>query len=276
VPRQNRTILGTLDPPGVALPQAVALPPAAPVEAIAAVAPPPVAEPVFPQAIAVPAAPSVRQPGTSFLARCGSPGVLIFTFLLLPLPFLDIRCEPNMILGSQSGLQIIYGGATPAKSSDKADGFSEKGRDKTGDTIHAGVLFVFILLLFLAAAVIGLVLPLGRLRLLAVGSPLGLALILLYVQLGIGFPIDRQIQEELGKSDAKAKAGEPGGRLAGAGAVIGVRYTAWFWIWLVLLHLAPLVLAAEAAMPGLLRQANAQGPQPATAELRPPSGTLVP
>jgi hypothetical protein len=195
------------------------------------------------------------------LCRCCSPSLPVLSFFLLPMPFLAVRCEPpGVTLATQNGIQIITGNLS--RSDDLAQLQGQAPAQQTAED-RPGMCggFALVLLLVLATVTCGFALPAGELRLALAGGPLLVAAVALYAQMGLGFPVEQKIAASAARSMA------PGNRLplgpqqqpgaAMAGASIQVRYTAWFWLWLALLHLGLLGLVAETLVIRLVGGARA-------------------
>jgi hypothetical protein len=108
---------------------------------------------------------------------------------------------------------------------------------------------ILVTLGLVAVAALGLALPLGWPRVYVVGGLLAAGVLTLAIQVLVGFPLERKIAEA--KAGYFAKEGARGVQyedvtLVG-NAMIQVRYTAWFWLWVVVLLLTSGTVAAEAA-----------------------------
>lgn len=158
-----------------------------------------------------------------------SPSFLFFCLVLFPLPWVEIRCNGTKeVLVSQSGLQAIYGGRTLFKndglSGSEAKKIKQERLSKQKETESNiferimgawGPLMIVYSILLLYGAVFG---PLGpdktdadkTNRLKRVGAVALLAFLTLLIQVGIGFPVERQIHK-----------GDEG--------IVAVHHTAWFW-----------------------------------------------
>jgi hypothetical protein len=239
-----------------------------------------------------------RPPGPSgnWAWRWCSPSVLLLSLFMLPLPFLEVQCSPplpaqgmRVALVNQSGLQMMTGRYSIDSSIDQFNkqmaGFGvpvNPGQVPWAPggpqqlNVKPAPLMIVIPFLLLAGIAVGLALRPTALRVPLVAGTVVAALALLFVQMAVGFPLEREVREsmerEMRKAEQQLKAfgggpaggnpfGGPGGGnpfgpgmgvnpFGGAGVgmralteMVQTRYTPWFWIWLVLLvgSLGPLV-----------------------------------
>jgi hypothetical protein len=201
--------------------------------------------------------------------RFVSPTFLMFAMAMLPLPFVEIRCNATMqTVASQSPVQAIYGGFSTnallenmAKDKllettksvtdfDPAAGqFISKRIPKTPEEIEkwrkqqlrvrpSPFMAAFCLCLIMGFLV-GMATPWRFARAPTVACFSGSAVVLLFVQKTLGFPLDQAIAEQL-------MSPENHDMLMGLGALIyESRPTPWFWCCLVSCILAALSAVAE-------------------------------
>jgi hypothetical protein len=217
--------------------------------------------------------------------------VLLLGLLMLPLPFLEVQCSApgvRMALVDQSGLQIMTG----RYSLDSSITRFNNQMQAFGVPVNAGQvpwapggpqelkvksspLMIAVPFLLIAGIAVGLALRPTALRVPLVAGAIVAALVLVFVQMGVGFPLEREVKEsmerEMRRAENQLKAfGPPGGNPFGgpvggnpfgpkmginpfggpgaglnqlAGMMIETHYTPWFWLWLVLLvgSLGPLI-----------------------------------
>jgi hypothetical protein len=234
-----------------------------------------------------------ERPSGNWAWRWCSPSMLLLSLLLLPLPFLGVQCEgPGMTMNliNQSGLQVMVGGHSIDSSIERF----QKQMQGMGVPVNAGQgpfgggaaspdlkvkaawCVAIIPFLLLAGIAVGLAVRPTGLRVPLVASAVFGALVLLFIQMAVGFPLDKEVRDAIdremkrGQQQFNALGGAPGGNpfgapgaggapfppmrpnpFAGPGAqanamareMVRTRYTAWFWIWLVLIvgSLGPLV-----------------------------------
>jgi hypothetical protein len=238
-----------------------------------------------------------RPPGRSgnWAWRWCSPSVLVLGLLMLPLPFLEVQCSApgqvmNMALVNQSGVQMMTGRYSIDSSIDRFNkqmaGFGvpvNAGQVPWAPggpqqlNVKAAPLMIAVPFLLLAGIAVGLALRPTALRVPLVAGAIVAALVLVFVQMAVGFPLEREVRDsidrEMRRVEDQMKAlggGPPGGNPFGgpgggnpfgpkmginpfggpggglnqlAGAMVQTHYTPWFWLWLVLLvgSLGPLV-----------------------------------
>jgi HEAT repeat protein len=172
--------------------------------------------------------------------------LLVLALITLPLPWVELRCSAEPMAGktlaSQSGFQAIYGGITPHPVL-QAEVEAERIRRKQlgfwppplGNIefdfpySFAPLLLAFSILLIFAALGGFFMRPL-RLRTAVVGVPAGLAFLLLLVQVGVGFPLERQVKTVIAKAVAGHRLDMPPGLGFAVALAYDVRYTPWFWV----------------------------------------------
>lgn len=170
------------------------------------------------------------------------PATLVLALICFCLPWIEIRCNHpghGLILTTQSGLQMTYGGTTTTvngKPVPQAD--RNKHSQAAGDREKPVPL--------VALYGVGLVVALGA-SLIGVGKSWrwvfntlasGMAAAALVIQLALGFPLVEGISREEG----------------------GWTYTPWFWLALAISVAAPLVSVGEefGSMSGLSRRDSRQ------------------
>jgi hypothetical protein len=201
--------------------------------------------------------------------------MLALALLLLPLPFVEVACSSpppfggTVTLLDQSGIQVMTG--TYSERSDLEDQFRRMappgaipppapkplagGKVGKADlTVKPSVLMIVVPVLVLSAAIVGLALGRVAIRLPLVASLVAVAVMLVVVQMAVGFPIDTAVREKIRAEQAKAQklrqqnpfpgpggfpmpGGDPFAQMgeAMAAQMLGTRYTVWFWLWLVLM-----------------------------------------
>ncbi len=193
--------------------------------------------------------------------RAACPASFLLALVLLPLPFVELRCDGKPIV-RQSGLQMITGDlslteagegmrAQMAKAAGANPDAGKPGPATAGakdDRSTTAPLMLPFALCVLAGLVASLVCRRLPLRTAAVGSFATLAALLLAVQLLVGFPLDR-LARDVGTEAAKQtenKGDRPEALAASIVSALAVdtRYTTWFYI-AVLATLAPLPLLAR-------------------------------
>lgn len=179
-------------------------------------------------------------------------GTTLAALVLFFLPWIDIQCSGNS-MATQTGVQTIYGGGSPSEEMKAFE--EEKGGKKSGDankeesTGHS-VLVALALLAVVGAVVVSFkALRSGDERQSnLVGILCTAALVLISIQMMIGFPV----KKELGRSMAEASKNEsPGDPMGGLGEgmaeammmQIQVRHLPALYFSLVMLGLPTLVLA---------------------------------
>ncbi|MCI0459949.1 MAG: hypothetical protein L0Z62_23610 [Gemmataceae bacterium] len=212
-------------------------------------------------------------PSGSWAWRWCSPSMLVLALLMLPWPFLEVACT-NPVGGSltllhQSGIQVMTG--TYSENSDLEQlgkkmaapigvppppmpgPFGGGGPRKEQLDVKPAVLMIVIPILLLSAAAIGLALGRVAIRLPLVGSLVAVAVVLVIVQMAIGFPLDTAVRDKIRTEQARAQqmrqqipgpgpggvpfpAVDPFGQVdAMTAQMIRTHYTPIFWLWLVLI-----------------------------------------
>jgi hypothetical protein len=220
-----------------------------------------------------------ERPPNNWGWRWCSPSMLVLSLLLLPLPFLSVQCVGPGITSNlmhQSGLQVMVGGYSKESSVELWENLMKRAMPIPMNA--AGALGPFgqadmkvkpawcvtiIPFLLLAAVALGLVLRPTVLRVPAVGGVVLCALVLLFIQMAVGFPLDREVRDSMDRSLRQQqqmfnqKGGGPPGMGGGLNPfgmggmpkemteIIQTRYTGWFWIWFVLIIGALGPLAGE-------------------------------
>jgi len=179
-------------------------------------------------------------------------GTTLAALVLFCLPWIDIQCS-NKSLATQTGIQTIYGGGTPAP---ELETFAkEQGKDKTrgkpGDDSVGYSPLVALALLAVIGAVAASFMAIrsddGQ-RGNTAGILCAVALALLVVQMMVGFPAKKNIGKSMAESSERGNRGHPTGEpdfgLATAMMMdIQVRYLPALYIELIMLGLPALILA---------------------------------
>ncbi|CAN5456616.1 hypothetical protein BH23VER1_BH23VER1_00320 [soil metagenome] len=165
---------------------------------------------------------------------------LLAALIAFAFPWLELRCSNEPML-TQTGIQILYGGATPAGAlAEMVKENPEKADDPDRpDSAGASILVGIALLATLGALVFGF-LALRRNRsgdLLRSGALAAVALAALLAQLAAGFPLKDQIDQDTGSSTAN----NPFSRLASAALRVEVVHRPAFYIELAALGLPVLI-----------------------------------
>ncbi len=212
-------------------------------------------------------------PSGSWAWRWCSPSMLVLALLMLPLPFLEVACS-NPVGGSitllhQSGIQVMTG--TYSENSELEElgrkmaapvgvppppvpnPFGGGGPRKEQLDVKPAVLMIVVPILLLAAAAIGLGLGRVAIRLPLVGSLIAVSVVLVIVQMAIGFPLDTAVRDKIRTEQARAQQfrqqnpfGGPGGAPFPGGdpfrqldamtaQMIRTHYSPIFWVWLILM-----------------------------------------
>jgi hypothetical protein len=156
---------------------------------------------------------------------------LILALLCLCLPWLDIRCDdPNtgLIVTTQSGFQMLYGGSTttvngkPISAADRS-----KHSQRAGDQEQPVPLVIVYAVALVVALVSSLVVADKVLRWVFATTASGIAAGALVVQVALGFPLVEGMPRGQG----------------------GWTYTIWFWLALAFSLAAPLASVWERLRP---------------------------
>jgi hypothetical protein len=171
--------------------------------------------------------------------------------ILFFLPWIDIQCSGKS-LATQTGIQTIYGGGSPAQD---MEAFEKEGRDRrTGrsNDKSMGSPLVALALLAVIGAVVAAFLAIrsaGESRSNLTGILCAVALALLALQMMIGFPVKKNLNEQVaGQSKTEQRAEGPlGGFGEGMAQAImmqiQIRHLPALYIELILLGLPSLILA---------------------------------
>lgn len=170
----------------------------------------------------------------------GSTLIALFLFFL---PWIDFQCSGKSVI-TQSGVQTIYGGGSlssemKAMTDKKGDSSDFSGKSKDGkDEIGSAPLIVVSLLATLIAVVVAVIIfrnP-DRYPAYSVGALTGIALLFIFIQMAIGFPIKKDVYGSMG-GDKTESTEDPLGDAAGMMAMmnISVKYTNVFWLNLIAL-----------------------------------------
>jgi hypothetical protein len=186
---------------------------------------------------------------TSLRRRFASPSWLLLALLMFPLPWVQVQCLKKMSPGlpppgnranpleviygllprwdgvtllAQSGLQAVLGTCSANKEMDDP----AKMEREAGAAMRPSRLMAAWPVLVLGGILAGVLLPVGRCRLLAVAGCAGAALLLLAAQVLIGFPLEAAMRKLFADELAKQAAGEAA---ANEGAIY-LTYTYWFFL----------------------------------------------
>jgi hypothetical protein len=180
-------------------------------------------------------------------------GTTLAALVLFFLPWIDLRCSDKS-LATQTGIQTIYGGGTP--SADMAALENGQGAKSAGEKKDESMGYsplVAIALLAVIGAVVAAFVSLRSADDLAHGNLVGIlcavALGLLALQMMIGFPAKKKLEESMAQgtkqqapsNDPMAKVGE--GMAAAMMMNFQVRQLPALYIELIMLGLPTLVLA---------------------------------
>lgn len=175
-------------------------------------------------------------------------GSTLTALILFALPWVDIQCSKESMV-TQSGLQVIYGGASLSdEMKNLGDGAEES--DGSGESAGFAPLVLLALLAVLGAAYysyISLFKGGERAQLLSTVLP-AVALVLLLFQLMIGFPVKNKMIEEMSDSSSEVQSDDEfdalGESIAAAMmANIRVKTTPFFYLELLALAIPTLILA---------------------------------
>jgi hypothetical protein len=190
-----------------------------------------------------------------------SPGALLLAVFVFPLPWVEVSCDTTVrnsgskTFAKQSGLQAAYGGYSlnPAlvglKEEIEREISSVKGKKPPADRgqhlepIGSPLMLAYPFAL-LGGIFFGLVLPANHSRFVTVGIFSVLAVALLIIQIGVGFPIELAAPKVAGSAESDVQLRN---LLLVASLAFDTRYTAWFWIAVCATLAAPLLLLLERA-----------------------------
>ncbi len=228
------------------------------------------------------------RPSGNWAWRWCSPSALLLALLMLPLPFLEVQCSApgvNMALLNQTGLDTMTGrysvDASITRFNNQLRAFGAPVNPAQVPwapggpqelKVKSAPLMIAVPFLLLAGMAVGLALRPTALRVPLVAAAIVAALVLVVVQMAVGFPLDMEIRDSLQRAEKELKAlggGFPGGNpfpgpaggnpfgpkmgvnpFGGPGLgfnplteAIQTRYTPVFWLWLVVLvgSLGPLI-----------------------------------
>jgi hypothetical protein len=204
--------------------------------------------------------------------RWCSPSMMLFSMIMLPLPFVEVSCNvPGGLLSSsimhQSGIQVMTGDYSMHYTWDQLNQqfagpqFGVNPARMPDFKVKPAILMIIIPFLLLTGIALGLALRPTALRVPLVAGTVLCALVLLFIQMAVGFPIEREIQAKIREAQEQQNRapgqvgvgpGNPwpaannqfarvGNHLAAA--MIRTSYTPWFWLFVVVLvgSLGPLV-----------------------------------
>ena len=146
---------------------------------------------------------------------------------------------------TQSGVQTIYGGGSLSSEMEAmakkngGDASEISGKSKDGeDDIGAAPLIVISLLATILAAVVAVLAYRNpeRFPAYSVGALTGVALLFIFIQMAMGFPIKKDVYDSMGGEKTES-ADNPMGEAAGMMAMmnINIKYTNVFWLNLIAL-----------------------------------------
>ena len=178
-------------------------------------------------------------------------GSTLIALALFCLPWIDFQCSGKSVI-TQSGLQTIYGGGSispemeaMAKKSG-GDSTSLSGQSKDGkDEIGAAPIIAISLLATLLAVVLAILAyrnP-NRYPAYSVGLLSGVALLFIFIQMAIGFPMKKEIYESMGGEKPEpgdASFADAAGMMAMMN--INVKYTNVFYLQLIALGIPVVAL----------------------------------
>lgn len=193
---------------------------------------------------------------------------LSLAVLVFMLPWSDIQCNGRDV-ATQSGLQSVWGGVSLSDEFEQLGAADSPGGDESGkDDIGIGLITFVVLLCVLAGAIIaGLVVFMNKPPVIDPAILACVALLLLVVQVVIGFPVDRAVKganQDMGSGPrdgavgalgnespsifgAQPKSGGPNPDEAlarGLSAAMGIKTqrTGWFYLELLLLAIPTALL----------------------------------
>lgn len=199
--------------------------------------------------------------------RYASPSCLFLALIMFFLPWVDVRCNPGVlnqgatrsyhsesrVVFSQSGLQAAIG--TGSRGAfveaaltewEKKEGTklpSKTARDVTDPGVHWAPLLLLHVLLVVAGLVCAFIVGPRYSRLAGVGALGAAAALVLLLQFSLGFPVERQIAESVGKSaENRDQAILAAATLA---AIFEVSTTPWFWLAFAFTVACPVLATAE-------------------------------
>jgi hypothetical protein len=135
-----------------------------------------------------------RQPAerSQFPGKFVSPGFFLFAVLMFFLPWVDVRCN-GFTAASQSGFQACQGDYTESVIMAERRLHNQPGFRLNNERIKPAPLLWVYGLLVVAGLVLGLALPIGKARMIALTVCAVVAFGLMIMQLAIGFPIAEQV-----------------------------------------------------------------------------------
>jgi hypothetical protein len=192
-----------------------------------------------------------RRPAAEFPGRLISPSSFILVLLLFPLPWVELSCHGPMgslTVASQSGLQACWGGYSVINVNDQGFGrrpVNPPAANVANPKVASAPLMVIFILLVLLGLIFGLALPIGWFRFSMVAGCSGLAILLLLIQIGTGFPFAksaREVQDQQRMQQNNVRLGQPQFGNAPlpplqAGQRLEVHTTPWLWLALLFLFL---------------------------------------
>jgi hypothetical protein len=207
---------------------------------------------------------------------------------MLPLPFLEVSCVapggfPSMTVVHQSGLQIMSGSysvtsAQFTREQIRRNFQNQAPKNNPDERLEAAPLMIVIPFLLLGGIAVGLAVGPTTLRVILVACLVVSALVLLFIQMAVGFPLEREIDQanrqagvlQENQRRARQAGGDKFAPVVNAfegvenmlGGTLQTHYTPWFWLWLLFLigSFGPLVgefIWALAQQPPRRRAASA-------------------
>lgn len=138
--------------------------------------------------------PSIRRretPPGQFPGRLISPGFFLLSVFFFLLPWVDVRCDHMIVVASQSGLQASIGtySESAVAMNERLQRRNEPLFNPQDEHVRPAVLLMAYGILLLAGLIAGLVIPVGKVRLIILAICSGVAFSLLAIQVAVGFPI---------------------------------------------------------------------------------------
>ena len=173
-------------------------------------------------------------------------GTSILALIMFAFPWLNIQCSEKS-LGTQTGIQMIYGGASPSEGMEELWGDAETETPKNNEeSLGFASLIGLALLVVLAALVFSFIaLFKGDARADRLGSILpAVALVLLMIQLLIGFPAKRKILGDMSEKNRSQETAPGIFEALGESMLpnIQAKTTPFFYIELLMLGIPTLLL----------------------------------
>jgi hypothetical protein len=176
-----------------------------------------------------------------------SPSFLVLSLLMFPLPWIELRCNAPVagkkVMLSQSGLQAAYAGVTldpsldayvtqTRKKQEEAARLSPEFHARPSELLPAPLMMLFPFLI--VAGVITSLAMKTRARDEVIVECAGMGLLLIALQVGIGFPLEDIVSKVALHDLAEYRIGAATDA-ALESARYNTEYTLWFWLALVFL-----------------------------------------